>query len=333
MKLRVGIIGSGFGLYGLLPAFRGVKECEVVALCGKKSERLLSYCESIGLSNLYTDWREMLEKEDLDAVAIAVVPSAQYEIAKVALKKGLHIFAEKPLAANIQEAKELAYLAKERGLTTAVDFIFPEIDEWQKVKEFLVDKRYGEIKHISVSWEFQSYDIKNKVSSWKTDDESGGGALSFYLSHTLHYVELFAGKILSASTVFTYAKESLGGGEVGVDSILSFENGVTGNIHFSCNAVGRSLHQVTLILEQGTLVLESKSGVTDHFTLFVYSRKGVEEVHTVKETQEGEDERVKMVRRLAERFVKSAVSKSVCFPSFEEGLRVEELIELIKKGK
>ena len=69
MNTKVAIVGSGFGMYGLLPAFSRIKGCKVVSICGKNSERMLNYCKKLGL-NRYTDWREMLQKEKPDAVTI-----------------------------------------------------------------------------------------------------------------------------------------------------------------------------------------------------------------------------------------------------------------------
>ena len=62
------------------------KDANVVSICGKNSERMLNYCKKLSL-NRYTDWRKMLQKEKPDAVAIAVIPSHQYEIAKTCLGK------------------------------------------------------------------------------------------------------------------------------------------------------------------------------------------------------------------------------------------------------
>ena len=63
--VKVGIIGSGFGLYGLLPAFNSTKDCKVVSICGSKTQRLVNYCQSIGLKKIYTDWQTMLREEKL----------------------------------------------------------------------------------------------------------------------------------------------------------------------------------------------------------------------------------------------------------------------------
>src|SRR3989344_9550331 len=133
--LKLGVIGSGFGLYGLLPAFNSLKDCEVVAICGNKKERLLKYCQDIGLSNIYSEWQPMLNKEKLDAIAIAVPPREQYKIAKVAIGEGINIFAEKPLAINYSQAKQMFDWARKKKIINAVDFIFPEIDVWQSAKK------------------------------------------------------------------------------------------------------------------------------------------------------------------------------------------------------
>ena len=150
MDIKVAIIGSGFGMYGLLPAFSGIKGCQVVSICGKNSERMLNYCKKLGLAR-YTNWREMLQKEKPNAVAIAVIPSHQYEIAKYALENGIAVFAEKPLTSDYDASLELSELAKEKGLPNMLDFIFPEIPEWQATKKMInADKKlFSLIKILS----------------------------------------------------------------------------------------------------------------------------------------------------------------------------------------
>lgn len=329
--IKIGIIGSGFGLYGLLPAFNSTPGCKVVSICGKKSARLINYCESIGLGKIYTDWREMLDKENLDALAIAVTPNAQYEIAKVAIKKGLHIFAEKPLAATYAQAKELRNLASKMKIITVVDFIFPEIEEWKKVKQLLNIKKYGKLKHISVSWEFLSYDIKNKIHSWKTDIEQGGGALSFYFSHVLHYLEYFAGEILDLKSLLSYSKESPNGGEVGVDILINFKNGVYGNAHLNCNSKGLIHHQLIFRCEKATLVLENHNSLANNFEIKIYRSDKITRLTLKKKLgKKNDDERVNVIKNLTSRFVKGIAKNEKVFPSFVQGLRVQQLIEIIR---
>ena len=330
--IKVGIIGSGFGLYGLLPAFNSTPGCKVVSIYGEKTDRLLSYCEKIGLKKIYTDWKKMLDNEQLDAIAIAVPPNVQYEIAKVALGMRIHILAEKPLAATYRQARELLDLAREKKIIHAIDFIFPEIEQWKKVKEMIDKKTFGKLRQIFLNWDFQSYDIKNKKSSWKTDTKEGGGALSFYFSHSLHYLEYFAGKILNFESLLSYSKESLNGADTGVDLLLKFENSTTGYAHLCCNVSGLNRHQLIFICEKGTIVLENENRITANFTIKIHTENNTKQLpiphkHAIKTD---EDERVGVLKKLTSRFISSIINKNELTPSFEEGLRVQKLIEEIR---
>ena len=329
--VKIGIIGSGFGLYGLLPAFTSTRDCEVTSICGSKTKQLISYCQSIGLKKIYTDWQVMLTQEKLDALAIAVTPNAQYQIAKVAIQKGLHIFAEKPLAATYAQAKELLDLAEKLKIIHAIDFEFPEIEEWKKVKEIIDKKTFGKLKQIYLNWDFLSYDIKHRKSSWKTDVKMGGGALALYFSHSLNYLEYYAGEILSFKSQLSYSKESLGGGEVGVNLLLNFKNGVFGYAHLCCNTPGLNRHQLIFICQKGTIILENENSLVN-FTIKIYKNNKMKQISISngKDIKHNEDERVRIVKKLTSKFVYSIIHKVKVIPSFNEGARVQELIETIR---
>ena len=329
--LKIGIIGSGFGVYGLLPAFNSTAGCIVTYFCGRKTKRLVSCCQKIGIKKVYTNWQGMLDKEKLDAVALAVPPGVQYKIAKVAINKGLHIFAEKPLAVTLPQATKLLDLANKNKIVNAIDFLFPEIEEWKKVKEFLDKKKFGKLKQIYLNWDFLSYDIKNIKSSWKTDKNKGGGALSFYFSHSLYYLEYYAGKILDFKSQLLYSKESINSGEVGINLLLKFENGIFGYSHLCCNVRGLNRHQLVFVCEKGTIVLGNENGITSNFVIKIYTDEGVKQVSIPKEEDRvDEDERVKVVKKLTTRFIDSIVHNKKIIPSFSEGVRVQELIERIR---
>jgi len=117
MYTKVGIIGSGFGMYGLLPSFSKVKGCKVVSICGTNSERMQNNCNKFGI-NQYSNWKKMIETEKPDALAVAVTPKHQYEIIKYALEHGIAVFAEKPLTMSVHTSKELNELAKKKAYLT-----------------------------------------------------------------------------------------------------------------------------------------------------------------------------------------------------------------------
>lgn len=330
--IKIGIVGSGFGLYGLLPAFNSTKGAKVAAICGKKTHRLLNYCKSIGLKKIYTDWQVMLMEEKLDAIALAVIPKAQYKIAKVAIGRNLHIFAEKPLAATYVQAKELLRLATKKKIIHAIDFIFPEIEEWKKVKQLIDKKSFGKLKYISINWDFLSYDIKNKIVSWKTNVVEGGGALSFYFSHALYYLEYFAGQITDIKSLLAYSNGSTNSGEVGVDLLLKFKNNIKGYSHLRCDASGLNRHQLIFHFEKGIIILENENSITDNFIIKIYTGTKIDKLYLPKKRSRigDEDERVRVVKRLAAKFVNSCIQGKPMIPSFKEGVRVQELIEKIR---
>jgi len=312
--LNIGIVGSGFGSVGLLPAFKSVKGCKVVSVCTNRSQ-----------------WPALLERADLDAVAIAVPPQAQYRIAKAAIKKGLHVFAEKPLTATSAQARELCVLARKKNITHGIDFIFPEIAEWKKVKSLLDSKKFGKLIHVSVQWKWQSRDSRLKKWSWRTKIKEGGGALSFYFSHGLYYLEHFAGKIIDAEVLFLYAKGNPYDGESGFDLNLKFKKGITGSICLSSDSRGQARHTLVFTCECGVIVLENKGAVVDNFIVKTYSAAGEKRVRVPKDKQlKKEDERVKIVRILAKRFVRACMRRQQMVPSFAEGLRIQELIDRIR---
>lgn len=315
--LRVGIIGSGFGAIGLKPAFESVRGCTVVGFCHGKA-----------------DARSFLERCNMDAVAIAVPPRAQYEIAKAAIAQGLHVFAEKPFTANLAQAKELCALARKKGIVHGIDFEFTEINEWKRVRALLDRKTYGRLNHVSVSWDWMSGQLAHRKLDWKTKTAEGGGVLSYYFSHGLNYLEHFAGEIADVKSVFTHSPLSRGGGEVGIDMLLKFKSGATGTVHVSCNAPGFVRHQLVFACERGVIVLESKNSIVNDFTVTVFTSAGKKVVRVKKDTgRAGEDERVKIVRKLAKRFVDACIHKKQTRPSFADGLRVQKLIEKIRTEK
>jgi len=335
--LNIGIIGSGFGLYGLLPAFHSLPNCQVVAFCGKQSPRLLNSIKELSLEStiqLYQDWQEMFNCQQLDAVAIAVPPFAQYQIAKMALEKNMHVFAEKPLTAQLTHAYDLVDLATRKKVTHGMDFLFPEIDVWQMAKKMLDEKKFGPICHVTVNWDFRSYDVRQKISSWKTDSNLGGGALAFYFSHALYYLEYLVGTIISLKSCFSYSPDSLNGGEVGVDLNLEFAGGATSIARISCNS-DQMRHQLILTCQSGQISLENHQNITENFILKNVDNHGCETIIASRDCTPGKgadnDERVLIVKRLAKKFIDACLQGQQMIPSFVEGVRVQELIEQARK--
>lgn len=334
MNTKVAIIGSGFGMYGLLPIFDGINGCKVVSICGRDSARMQGYCKKLGL-NRYTDWKEMLKKEKPDAVAIAVVPNHQYEIAKHALENNIAVFAEKPLTTSLHTSFELNDIANKKGLPNMVDFIFPEIPEWQTAKKSIESGIIGKIFSINVEWKFLSYDLKNNIKSWKTDVKQGGGALSFYFSHVFYYMEYFVGRIKSMRCFYTSSEKSLNKGETCINMNVLFENGCIGKAYMAIDYQSQQKHVVEFHGEKGIMILQNNSkNFVDNFELIINTPNGTQKINPEKvpdsSCDESEDPRIKVIKPIAERFINWCNTGVATKPNFQDGLRVQELIEMAR---
>jgi predicted dehydrogenase len=157
--------------------------------------------------------------------------------------------------------------------------------------------------------------------------------LSHHFSHGLHYLEHFGGRISAAASQFTYSPRSKHGAEVGVDLLLAFESGGRGTVHVSANSPGRVAHRLVFECDHGVLVLENRDAVVDNFQLRTFSDAGEQLVAVESERgQPGDDERVKIVRKVAQRFVDACTTGGSADPSFEHGVRVHELIEQLREA-
>ena len=336
MTVSVCIIGSGFGMYGLLPAFSEISNCKVLSICGKNSERMSNFCKKFNVKQ-YNDWKEMLYKERPDAIAVAVIPKHQFEIIKFALENNIAVFAEKPLTTSYKTSLELCKIAVEKKLPNMINFMFPEIPEWKTLKKLIENKKIGKISNIDVTWTFLSYDLKNHIKTWKTDVTEGGGALSLFFSHGFHYLEYFLGSIINLQCTLNSSKLSLNKGETGIEMSVTFENGCKGNIHVNISNSENPTHILEFHGTDGKLILKNiTSKIVDDFELYLHNSNKQEKIdssHFSVSFPSGDfDPRVKYVSALAWRFIQWCDTKSfsptiTVKPDFQDGLRVQELIE------
>ena len=149
--IKVAIIGAGRWGTNYLRTFNELKNAEVKWLCSPREitiKKALSNAKSKSEAKSTTDYREILEDERVDAVAIASSGSTHYEIAKAALQSGKHVLVEKPLALSIKEAKELVKISKQKKKILMVGHIHRYNPGIQKLKEDICMGLFGRIKSI-----------------------------------------------------------------------------------------------------------------------------------------------------------------------------------------
>jgi predicted dehydrogenase len=331
--IRLGVVGLGFGRYGLIPAFRRDSRCVIEAVCGRNAETTSRWADELGVKRRFLDFRELVECADVDAVVIATPPVEQASIARLALSRGKAVFAEKPLARDASEARDLAYAAAAAGIPNVVDFLFQEIAAWRRAHELLTAGAIGPLRHVLVEWTMESFDYRRQMSTWKTRAEEGGGALSHFGSHLLFYLENFLGPIQRMTASLSRAPTLEQPGDTLATLALEFPGGVTASVALSSVAPFGGTHRLVFHGDEGTLRLENATAdPVRGFRLFLATRASpiVSDLNVAEdeEKRDGEDSRVAVVSRLASRFLTWIETGAPTRPTFADGLRVQQLLEL-----
>ena len=125
-----------------------------------------------------TDYRTLLDDPEIDLVDICTPNNTHYEIFQAALAAGKHIYLEKPLALNLDQARQMLELSRSSDRVIQIAFNFRFIPAVMKAKE-LIDKGFvGKVLNFRAQYYHSSYLNPDKPMSWRlTQENSGGGAL------------------------------------------------------------------------------------------------------------------------------------------------------------
>lgn len=335
-KVRVGIIGIGFGQQVHVPAFRRNLRCEVKAICASSRDRAAAVAERLGIEKAFGDWRELVEDPGIDAISIAMVPSMQPEIALAALKRRKPVFCEKPLATSRAAAADMVAAADAARVSNMVNFEFPENETWRRAKVILDEGGIGELRHMAIAWNVETYANRAGVESWKNRAETGGGVLNSFVSHTFHYLEWFAGPIRRLSARMFGPPGDARSGDTLAVLCLELKSGVAASISVSNHAFLGNGHRLEFYGSEGTLVLENPT--LDYVRGFrlLYGTRGSNCLEVVcVDAGEGDgspDGRVAAVGRLVDRFVNWVITGERSTPCFLDGLRVQGLLEAARRS-
>ncbi len=118
-QLRVGVIGSGaFSQSMILPNFKKLEGVEIAVVCNRTPDTNEKVSRQFGIAETTSDWREVVSRDDLDAVFVGTPPYAHHEIVLAALDAGKHVLCQTRFAENSQQAREMYERAKTSGLKT-----------------------------------------------------------------------------------------------------------------------------------------------------------------------------------------------------------------------
>lgn len=152
-KIKIGIIGAGFmGQVAHLDNFIKNSNCEIVALAEPREKLREQVCQKYHIPHAFYSHRELLHEVNVDAVVIIVPRNLVGHIAHDCLSAGKHVFTEKPMAANFDEANALVNVAKEKNVIYTIGYMRRHDLGVQKAKalldEYVQTQVLGKITYV-----------------------------------------------------------------------------------------------------------------------------------------------------------------------------------------
>ncbi|WP_101788014.1 Gfo/Idh/MocA family protein [Nonomuraea indica] len=237
--LRVGVLGCADIVWRrALPAMGRVEEVEVVAVASRQRAKADRFAARFGGESVQ-GYARLLERDDVDAVYVALPTGLHHRWTLRALEVGKHVLVEKSFATSLAETEEMLTAARRNGLWVTENFAFVHHHQHGEVRKLIADGAIGE-PHLFTG-EFGIPPRSPGDIRYRAD--LGGGALLDVGAYPVRAAQLFLG-----SGVSVVGATLLVDGERGVDlggsALLCSEAGVAAQLTFSFQSSYRSAYSV-----------------------------------------------------------------------------------------
>ncbi|HYG60583.1 MAG TPA: Gfo/Idh/MocA family oxidoreductase [Symbiobacteriaceae bacterium] len=260
-KLRVGIIGTGFGALVQAPGFSLHPETEVVALSGvARPGRAAEQAATLSIPRAYDDYMSMLQQEELDLVSVVSAPYLHHGMTIAALERRIPVLCEKPMAMNLAEAQAMVDAAERRNLVNAIDFEFRYHPARVKFRQLVQEGFLGDLIHFTVTYTWGTFERNvARPMGWLWQTETGGGMLGALGSHLIDTLRWFFGDMEQVAGSLTTHVDVREGRPADADDTFAFlarlGGKATGSVQFLLHAHHGFGLRVEAFGTRGTLVL------------------------------------------------------------------------------
>jgi len=274
-KIRFGVIGAGKISEVLhVPNIYNCEYAELIAISDPNAARLDFFKRKLNdhRVHFYTDYMELLDKENIDAVVVAVPNSLHAEVALQALEKGKHVLVEKPMAANSEEALKMVKLAGENKkvlMTNHSQRFFPH---HQKAKEIVQSGILGEIRLVKTMFSHSGPENWSPNAGWFFRKDSAiFGALGDLGVHKIDLIRYITDLDIIRCVSVTDTLEKKANVEDIACAILKLSNGALATLDANWITKGLEENYIVIYGEKGTM----KVGQTDPSKIEIYLEKPV----------------------------------------------------------
>jgi predicted dehydrogenase len=219
-ELRVGMVGYAFMGAAHSQAWRTVNRvydlparARMALICGRDEPKVADAAARLGWDGHTTDWRDLVNRDDMDVVDVCTPGDSHAEIAIAALAAGKHVLCEKPLANTVDEARAMvaaAAAAQAAGVRSMCGFNYRRVPAVAVMRQLVASGRLGAIRHVRAVY-LQDWIVDPQFPLvWRLQkDRAGSGALGDIGAHIIDLTQFVTGqRITGVSAVTeTFVKE------------------------------------------------------------------------------------------------------------------------------
>lgn len=251
--IRFAVVGVGAVGELHLDSITKARGAELVAICDKNKELLMKQKSKYKV-DIYTDFSEMLRREDIDVVNICTPSGMHGELIEQAARAGKHVICEKPLEISVEKADRAIATCREHGVKLAGILQSRLLPANEKIKRTVEAGRLGDIimANARILWyrPQEYYDKGGWRGTWQID---GGGALMNQSIHTIDLMQWIAGPVKSVyAKGGTFAHE-MEAEDLGI-ALVTFKNGAVGSITGSTCVYPGLDASIEIVGKKGTIV-------------------------------------------------------------------------------
>lgn len=263
MSLKYAIIGCGRISPNHIVAAQENK-LDIVALCDIDETKMDSTIENFNLSSevcKYTDYREMIQKEKPELVAICTESGKHGQIALDCIEAGVNLIIEKPIALSLEEADLIISKANEKNVKVSACHQNRFNKSVQKIREAVEGNRFGKLMHGTAHVRWNRGKNYYTQAPWRGTWEQDGGAL---MNQCIHNIDLLRWMMGNEITEVVGMTDNLIHGFIEAEdlgmALVKFANGSFGIIEGTTNIFPKNLEETLYVFgEKGTVKAGGKS--------------------------------------------------------------------------
>jgi len=211
--IRVGMVGAGWIAQQHRGVLDSMADARLAAVCDIDLERAGVLAAGTG-ARTYSDWRDLLDREDLGALFVCTPPRSHRDPAVAALSHGLPVYLEKPIARTLEDAAEIVAAAEGTGTVCAVGYQWHALDLLGELPGLLAGQQVGLLVGTNIG--------PTQSRPWFTDMRAGGGNLLERGSHHMDLARVVAGEVAAVQAAASRIRLARGAGEAGdIDDALT----------------------------------------------------------------------------------------------------------------